>query len=234
MNRALRIVIVSILAVLMTAGCDSLGGRGSTNSFAAQGDSNATPDLAIAFLWDPTITAAENRESAGLFLRRILSSQAVPKGTHVAIIRVDADPHILFDGVKGNPDKILEAWREASTSKLIGTDQTRAFEQALGWFNAPEQSGAKCKLLIGWTDLVPDPWKDGGKLLRTAGDPAQYDWGNARALGLHVIIAGVPYELQEKLRKRWEPHFVVQPRFFGPRHDLQLADVDLQANDSLF
>ncbi len=195
-------------------------------------DSSAKP-IAVALVWDPTITAAENEAAAQDFLRNLLSSSAFPKGTRIAIVRCDADPQRVWDGEKKSADRVRSAWSEAAETDLIGTDQAKAFDKALHWLSAPEQASAGRKILIMWSDLRPDTWKKGKTVISTPSRLESYPWPAARALKLEAFFLGVPDDRQVTLRRAWDGRFLKAPHFFGPRHELTDADLRLARDTSL-
>lgn len=181
--------------------------------------------LLLVVIVDSTSSASKGRDE---WVRQfdLLVSFYLPKGSQVAFVKADRRPSVqhslAYDGTRAAGQRIVEALRKAleptpcaqdSVGRPLysGTDVTGAIREAVSFALKPENAGFQRKLIIGWSDLIPDPSK-------CPNEPSKYDSPTSYtppegAKQVELVLHGIDDEKGrvmdkiEQLRQRWQGRF---------------------------
>lgn len=187
-------------------------------------DAQPKPLLLIVIV-DPTISAHKER-AQWIQQFEVLVSSYLPTPTQVAFVKAERYPAVqhslAYDGSRSSAQKIAEAFKKAleptpcshspdGRPLYSGTDVTGAIREAVSFALKPENAAFQRKLIIGWSDLIPDPSKCPNES-QSYDPPTKYippEGARTVELVLHGIDdeKGRVMEKIELLRKHWQGRF---------------------------
>jgi len=187
--------------------CSDNAGVEASEPEAVQGK----PVLLIVLV-DSTGSAAKNLEDWKTRFRQVLSKRRLPEDSKVVLVICDAHPEVFWTQkytlYKKDVDQILAkfdlAWQPRPCGKdksgkptFCGTDVTTALDRTIEYATSYQNTAFQRKMIVGWTDLRPDPCVKNGKdkLIRYR-KPQTYDWGGRQSVKVELILHGVPQPLQ--------------------------------------
>lgn len=188
------------------------------------GSVQAQTPVAFAGLIDSTTTARGNRVQGIKNLKQII--KCLPQGSHIAIIAVNEQPSIVWEGSKISVTEIIGAVDRATvTGANNGTDTFGALELARHWFLAPLQTPFAKKMAVGWLDCRNEHSIMGHRVKRFK-PASDFLWPGVN--NVKVFFVGVAPDLQFTIDKKWTPHLTSRPVLVGPGYHIRPSDLDLE------
>lgn len=205
-------------AVALALSASACGDGGS-------GSASASRPLLVVVIVDPTDSADAGRKQWIQSFDQLVSFY-LPEDTQVVFVHAEHQPKLgaslRYDGSRASAEQIHQAFQQAllpipcgkdETGRDLysGTDVVGALREAVMYALKPENAQFQRKLIIGWTDLIPDPSKCGSEL-KIYDAPTAYtppSGAEAIELVLHGIDdeKGRVGEKIEALRQQWSGKF---------------------------
>lgn len=221
-TRLLRWAVSTALAMTFFACGDN--SSPSASNYAGTANVPKQPLLLVVIV-DPTDSASAERKQWVESFETLLSHY-LPEDAQVVFIHAEHQPKLgrsmRYDGNRQTVERIYQAFIEAlqpipcgkdaqGRDLYSGTDVVGALHEAVAYATKPENAHFERKLIIGWSDLIPDPSKCGGEV-KTYDSPITYtppDSAKEVELVLHGIDEerGRVGEKIEILRQQWEYNF---------------------------
>lgn len=221
-TRLLRWGVCTALAMTLAACGDNPSPSASSNTGTA-----GVPQqpLLLIVIVDPTASASTERQQWVETFERLVSTY-LPEEAQVVLIHAEHQPKLgrsmRYDGNRTTAEQIYQAFVEAlqpipcgkdaqGRDLYSGTDVVGALREAVAYAAKPENAHFERKLIIGWSDLIPDPSKC-GRGVKTYDSPTAYippDSAKEVELVLHGIDEerGRVGEKVQSLRQQWENKF---------------------------
>lgn len=213
--KRIGLLFIAIAALVANQSCNGTEGGTASGPSAGKG-------LLLVVVIDPTESAQARSGSWRNEFKNVLTKDFLKENDQVAFVTCDHAPEIPRSvpviGFKKDRDQLVAAYDAAWKPKpchkssdgaehRCGTDVATALERAFEFAIKPENAGFKRKLIVGYTDLVPDPCKPPGMAAKMFRDPLAMAWGAPKDNSVEIAMHGIPEASQSRFRAKCEEAF---------------------------